>query len=242
MKILILDVYKEVSYRISKDTSGGYGTGNNFGNSLFPSFLKKTLKKIHDWPPLFAVYTHSVLLQQGHDVTFSKELPKNFEEYELFIIASSIVCCETELKIIKKIKEKKNSIFAIGPFATNKPQIYSDVGATVILGEPEFYFLQNNNLENDLKKKLISVNHNFELDDLPYPRWDKIINNTKKVSLLFGNYSTLPILSTRGCPYSCFKYCVYPLQQGRKVRQRSPKNIVDEMEYFYKKMNVGMDT
>ena len=240
MKILILDVYKEVSYRISKDTSGGYGTGNNFGNSLFPSFLKKTLKKIHDWPPLFAVYTHSVLLQQGHDVTFSKELPKNFEEYELFIIASSIVCCETELKIIRKIKEKKNSIFAIGPFATNRPQIYSDVGATVILGEPEFYFLQNNNLENDLKKKLISVNHNFELDDLPYPRWDKVINSTKKVSLLFGNYSTLPILSTRGCPYSCFKYCVYPLQQGRKVRQRSPKNIVDEMEYFYKKMNIGM--
>ena len=95
-------------------------------------------------------------------------------------------------------------------------------------------------MENDLKKKLISVNHNFELDDLPYPRWDKIINSTRKVSLLFGNYSTLPILSTRGCPYSCFKYCVYPLQQGRKVRQRSPKNIVDEMEYFYKKMNIGM--
>ena len=48
------------------------------------------------------------------------------------------------------------------------------------------------------------------------------------------------MLATRGCPYSCFKYCVYPLQQGRKVRQRSPKKIVDEMEYWKKNMNIKM--
>ena len=240
MKILIIDTYKEAVYRISKDTSGGYGTGNNFGDSFFPNFLKKTLKRIHDWPPMFAVYSYSVLIEQGHDVKFSRKLPEDFEKYDLFIIASSIVCCETELNLIKKIKNKRNNIFAIGPFATNKPELYSNVGATVISGEPEFYFLQKNNFEIDLKKKIIFVNHNFELDDLPFPSWDTIIKNTKKVSLLFGNYSTLPILATRGCPYSCFKYCVYPLQQGRKVRQRSPEKIVDEMEYFKNKMNIGM--
>ena len=43
MKILILDPERKVSHRISKDTSGGYGTGNNFGDSLIPKFLKKTL-------------------------------------------------------------------------------------------------------------------------------------------------------------------------------------------------------
>ena len=240
MKILILDTYKEATHRISKDTSGGYGTGNNFGDSIFTNFLKKTLKKIHDWPPMFAVYTFSVLMEKGHDVDFLKELPEYFEKYDLFIVASSIVCCETELGLIKKIKNKRNNIFAIGPFATNKPKIYSEAGATVISGEPEFYFLQENNLEEDLKKDLIIVSHNFELDDLPFPHWDKIIKNTKKVSMLFGNYSTLPILATRGCPYSCFKYCVYPLQQGRKVRQRSPKKIVDEMVYWKNKMNIGM--
>ena len=240
MKILIIDTYKNVAHRISKDTSGGYGTGNNFGDSLFTNFLKKTLKKIHEWPPLFAVYTLSVLMKKGHDVDFYNELPNDYEKYDLFIITSSIVCCETELSVIKKIKEKKNKIFAIGPFATNKPEIYSNAGATVISGEPEFYFLKENDLEEDLKKDLIIVKHNFELDDLPFPCWDKVIHNTKKVSLLFGNYSTLPIIATRGCPYSCFKYCVYPLQQGRKVRQRSPKKIVDEMEYWKNKMNIGM--
>ena len=43
MKILVLDIYKDVNYRISKDTSGGYGTGNNFGDGIFTSFLKKKI-------------------------------------------------------------------------------------------------------------------------------------------------------------------------------------------------------
>ena len=56
---------------------------------------------------------------------------------------------------------------------------------------------------------------------------------------MFGYGRSIPILATRGCPYSCFKYCVYPLQQGRKVRQRSVKLIVDEMEHW-KNKNVAM--
>ena len=40
MKILALDIYRNVEHRISKDTSGGYGTGNNFGDSLLPRYLK----------------------------------------------------------------------------------------------------------------------------------------------------------------------------------------------------------
>jgi hypothetical protein len=42
VKILVIDIYKDKTYRISKDTSGGYGTGNDFGNSIFTNFLKKT--------------------------------------------------------------------------------------------------------------------------------------------------------------------------------------------------------
>ena len=45
-KILILDIYKKTSYRISKDTSGGYGTGNDFGAGLVPFLLKNRLKYV----------------------------------------------------------------------------------------------------------------------------------------------------------------------------------------------------
>ena len=37
MKILILDP-ENVTHRISKDTSGGYGTGNDFGDSIVQDF------------------------------------------------------------------------------------------------------------------------------------------------------------------------------------------------------------
>jgi len=239
MKILILDPYKNTNYRISKDTSGGYGTGNDFGDTIVPQLLKRLLKKAHDWPPMHAAYTYAVLEKKGHEVKFSKTLPNNLEEFDFFIVVSSIVCCETELEIIKKIKLSNKKVFVIGPFATNNPDLYCNVGASVISGEPEFYFLKNSNFEKDLEKNIIIFGHEYSLDDLPFPAWDKIIKNNKNVSKLFGNYSTVPMLATRGCPYSCFKYCVYPLQQGRKVRQRSVKLIVDEMEYW-KNKNIKM--
>lgn len=237
MKILILDPERNVSHRISKDTSGGYGTGNDFGDKLIPKFLKKTLKIVHDWPAMFAIYTMSVLKKNGHEVIYSKKIPDNFINYDLFIIVSSIVCCETECSHIKKISQLNKKIYVIGPFATNNPSKYIEAGGIVISGEPEFFFLNNENLYRHKDNKIINFEHSFDLDDLPYPDWENVIKN-KKTSLLFGTEKSLPILGTRGCPYSCFKYCVYPLQQGRKPRQRDTKKIVDEIEYWNKKFKV----
>jgi anaerobic magnesium-protoporphyrin IX monomethyl ester cyclase len=206
---------------------------------LVPIFLKKTLKKVHDWPPMFALYSMAVLKKYNHNVEYHKELPDNYENYDLFIIVSSIVCCETECDFIKKLSILKKKILVIGPFASNMPQKYCDAGGIVIVGEPEFFFLKNKNLDFFDEKKQISFEHNYNLDDLPYPDWKSVIKDNK-TSLLFGTDKSLPILATRGCPYSCFKYCVYPLQQGRKPRQREPKLIVDELEYWNKKFNVKM--
>ena len=239
MKILILDPERKVSHRISKDTSGGYGTGNDFGDTLVPIFLKKTLKVVHDWAPMFAVYTIAVLKKNGHDVHYSKIPPNNLDSFDLYIVVSSIVCCETECLNIKKIVELNKKVLVIGPFATSNPKKYIKAGGTVILGEPEFFFMKNKDLNEIENNKTISFQHDFILDDLPYPDWQSVSKNTN-ASSLFGGGKSLPILATRGCPYSCFKYCVYPLQQGRKPRSRDVVKIVDELEYWYKKLNVKM--
>ena len=239
MKILILDPEIKVSHRISKDTSGGYGTGNDFGDTMVPKLLKKTLKIVHDWPAMFAIYSMSVLKKNGHEVDYKKKIPENYKSYDLFIVVSSIVCCETECDFIRKISTSKKKILVIGPFATSNPKKYIEAGGAVIMGEPEFFFLKNKNLENIEEKNILNFEHNFKLDDLPYPDWENTIKNNK-TSMLFGFEKSLPILATRGCPYSCFKYCVYPLQQGRKPRQREVNKIVDEMEYWNKKLHVRM--
>ena len=239
MKVLILDPERRASHRISKDTSGGYGTGNNFGDTIIPNFLKKTLKRVHGWPAMHAIYTLSVLKKNGHDVHYSKIIPENYLSYDLFIVVSSIVCCETECEYIKKISNAEKRVLVIGPFATNNPQKYIDAGGVVISGEPEFYFLKNKELSFNEENEIITFQHNFSLDDLPYPEWVSVIKNNR-TSLLFGTEKSIPILATRGCPYSCFKYCVYPLQQGRKPRHRIAEKIVDEIEYWKKEHKIKM--
>ena len=64
-KILILDLYPKTSYRVSKDTSGGYGTGNDFGSKKFiPRMLKYLMRQNSDWPPMFAAYTYACLKRE----------------------------------------------------------------------------------------------------------------------------------------------------------------------------------
>ena len=238
-KILIIDPKPDKQYRISKDTSGGYGTANDFGDTFFTNILKKTLKKIHDWPPMYVGYIFTILRNNGHIVTYSNEKDLDFEKFDFIILVSSIVCFETEIEILKKIKtiDNKIKVFIIGPFATNNADEYLLNRGIVVSGEPEFFFINENNFNAYEDGVLVESEKKISLDELPFPSWDKIIPNLK-VSTLFGNEKTLPILATRGCPYSCFKYCVYPLQQGRTVRHRSPKNIVDELVHWKKNLNV----
>ena len=102
--------------------------------------------------------------------------------------------------------------------------------------------LDKNSLDNFFNQD--TPNENFpqqveNLDDLPFPDWREYLKRYKLRNnfLGFNSKSAIPIVATRGCPYSCFNYCTYPLQQGRKVRLRSPKNIVSEIKYWID--NVG---
>lgn len=242
-KIILLDPYRKTDYRISKDTSGGYGTGNDFGHTIIPKIIKKKLKNSSDWPPLFAAYTHAVL-SASHEVIYKKITniedlnEKELHETDFFIIISSIVCSETEINVIKKLNQLKKVTIAIGPFATSLKKIYLDAGANVIEGEPELYFFNEDINNISLEPKILTSKQETNLNDLPYPIWDQImdINNIK----LYGKYKSIPILATRGCPYSCFRYCVYPLQQGRTVRQRTPENVFEEIKYWNLNYNIKL--
>ncbi|HUT23267.1 MAG TPA: radical SAM protein [Sumerlaeia bacterium] len=55
-----------------------------------------------------------------------------------------------------------------------------------------------------------------DLDRLPPPAWD-----------LYGPSDVYQIFASRGCPYRCI-FCMRVL--GERVRFRSPRNVVDEME------------
>ena len=239
MKILVLDPYPNKNYRISKDQNGGYGTANNYGNGIVGKILKSMVKNSVDFPPLYAVYVCGQLVKSGHEVTYAKELNLN-DDYDLYIMVSSIVCHETEISFLKLLKTNNKRVIVIGPFATSNPENYIENGASVIKGEPEMYFHKFNKNINDLEKlpKIIENFSIYNLDELEFPGWEIIFQNYVPKMKFLGDGPAISINASRGCPYTCSYYCVYPLQQGRKLRLKSPKRLVEEILYFYQKLNV----
>ncbi|MCK4352413.1 radical SAM protein [candidate division WOR-3 bacterium] len=73
------------------------------------------------------------------------------------------------------------------------------------------------------------------LDEIPFV--SKVYKKHLDYTKYFYAHSQYPIVTVvggRGCPHKCV-YCVYPQTfSGRKLRYRSIKNVVDEMEYITK--------
>ncbi len=241
MKVLILDPYPNRPYRISKDTSGGYGTANRFGDGWISRAITWLFANEVDWPPLYCVYTAGVLRDQGHDVTYARDWLEG-ESFDLCLVTSSIVCHETELEAIHEVADRGVPVGVIGPFAMTLPSPYLAGGAFVIQGEPEMFFMEHPLNEDSLGtlKGVLPAAPSTSLDDLPLPAWDIVFSVTPpRFGLLGGKETVLPIAASRGCPYSCMNYCTYPLQQGRKVRTRAPEKIVEEMIHWQDTLGVS---
>jgi radical SAM superfamily enzyme YgiQ (UPF0313 family) len=246
MKFLIIDIYTKDNWRLVKDTAGGYGTGNDFGNSIFSKVINKFVSKVISMPPMYAMYVFSILKQRGCDVEYIKKFDlKEIEKADYIISTSSIVCHETEVETLKKIAEHGKKVFVIGVFGNVAKDKYRMKNSYVVPGESESFFLNVNLDETSLNRYFLDIEQKNELnksipnmvanlDDLPFPDWNYY---TKKYTLRnnfldFNSKTAVPITATRGCPYSCFNYCTYPLQQGRKVRFRSVENVIREMKHW----------
>jgi anaerobic magnesium-protoporphyrin IX monomethyl ester cyclase len=261
MKVLLLDVYRSGRARVSKDTNGGYGTVNDYGEGFVAQQLTRFKARSVEWPPLSGVYTAGVLQAQGHAVEYKKAKidevsPSLVDGIDLCLLTSSVVCHETEVEAIRKLKSTV-PLGVIGPFASSIPQPYVDAGAFVISGEPEFYLQRTGSPEHLLKatgvvsapvfigeaiRKDGDLRIDKELDDLPLPAWDLVCQTSIPRYGLIGRKKKafLPLIATRGCPYSCSEYCVYPLQQGKQPRLRSPLKIVEEMAHWQDTRGVSL--
>lgn len=73
------------------------------------------------------------------------------------------------------------------------------------------------------------------LDELPFPARDLLPNHLYK-SPDSKNFTC--IIAIRGCPARCI-YCAVRKIAGSKLRKRSPKNVVDEIEECYRNYNTN---
>jgi len=96
-------------------------------------------------------------------------------------------------------------------------------------------YLEKNQFKLNLPREPI-----LNLDELPFPAWN-LINPLKYPSIPHGHMikrpPVAPILTTRGCPYSC-SYCSSTQFWGHKFRRRSAQNVGDEIEFLVQKFKI----
>jgi len=251
MKFLILDVYPNDDFRLVKDTAGGYGTGNDFGNSFFSKLINKFVAKMIAMPPMYAIYVYSIIKSKGHKVSYSRNINDNskIQEADYIIMPTSIIAHETEKKILYLLSKKNKKIFLIGIFSNVMNKEYHINNSFIVKGEPENFFLNLNysKKEVDLYFEKGSNQRNssngmvLNIDELPFPDWKDYIKQypLKNNFVGFNSKIAIPLLASRGCSYSCFHYCTYPLQQGRKIRQRSVENVVKEIKHWIENLKTN---
>ncbi len=158
------------------------------------------------------------------------------------------------IKIAEQIKRHFGyTIFTGGPHVTFFEKETLDTGFVdfIIRGEGEFVTLnlldaiQNNMPLEEVRGITFKKNGKIvktlqapiirNLDGLPYPARDLLPMEKYKVTLFYGRPIT-SILTSRGCPFNCY-FCSSSQFSNLIWRTRSPKNIVDEMEYVIKKFD-----
>jgi radical SAM superfamily enzyme YgiQ (UPF0313 family) len=70
---------------------------------------------------------------------------------------------------------------------------------------------------------------------MPYPAWDLL--DLKGYALPLVDRPYVIVETSRGCPYSC-DFCVAPIHQGHKFRERDPVALVNEIERSYRELGV----
>ena len=109
IKFCILDVYPKDNFRICKDTAGGYGTGNNFGNSILSKILNVFMHS-NSSADYGVGYLMSILRNNKTEIDYTHYVHSDkITDAHFIILNSSIVAHETELKALEYLnKIKKN--------------------------------------------------------------------------------------------------------------------------------------
>jgi radical SAM superfamily enzyme YgiQ (UPF0313 family) len=230
MKITLLEIKSSKNQCINKDFMGGYGWVFNAGNSFRANLINRVKKWGENLPIMSLGYLASIFSNNGHSVEYlTNEIPNS----DLVIMPSSMVDYKHEISWARKIRQKGIKVGFFGPFSAAMPELFIQDSDFVIGGEPEEIAMKIN--DKWMPKGFINSSPIKDLNTIPFPKWD--IFNVSEYSYIPALKETpfLPILSSRGCSFKC-NYCPYLVNY--KWRERSPENVLEEIEYLVSKFKI----
>lgn len=88
--------------------------------------------------------------------------------------------------------------------------------------------IENGRIPNEKAARILN------LDEIPFPDWEQMSPNSYPKAphgAIVKHFPVGVITSTRGCPYTC-TFCASPKFYDRRIRFRSPENVVAEITYL----------
>jgi radical SAM superfamily enzyme YgiQ (UPF0313 family) len=168
----------------------------------------------------------------------------------LIIFPSTTPTLDADVLAMARLKARYGApMFGFGAFASTTPQESMERAPAAdgfFVGEREDGLLTLGGLESldaldsipnlTFRRQGLIVPHrahgsftNFL--NAPFPAWDLLDLSYYRLPVV--NQSYVLVESSRGCPYSC-DFCVAPIHQGHKFREKSAKALVDEIERGYR--------
>ncbi len=236
---LVNVINKTKDYAMNKDLNGGFGTADDYGNSLTSKIIQFLKKKSIKLPIICFAFLQSLLKEKGFNVKyFEGSLPKSYENYDIILIYGTVVDYKNENWVCRVLKDRfpRAKVGFFGPFPSRNPEVFNS-GDFVLLGEAEAFFM------NDFKKieQLIGgvqVSVLADMDKLPTPDFEGFPIKDYSYYPAISEKPFISLQASKGCPYSCRFYCTYGEYQGPKIRQRSAKKVVDDIINLQNKYGV----
>jgi anaerobic magnesium-protoporphyrin IX monomethyl ester cyclase len=235
VKIVVLSASRQTNCTL-KDVAGGFGTVFTVGKSPFAKLLELAKRRIAAIPNITLAYLDSILSAHGAEVqVLDVRKADQLVPADLYLIASSIVDCNFEREIGMEAKRRYGSkVGYFGTFASSVPDFFS--GAADFVVKEEIENIAPSIARGDIPEGIISAGFVQDLDALPFPKWDQFDIRKFRYQIITGKGITLPMLGSRGCPYTC-NYCPYLVNSCYRVR--SAESIVDEIRYLSAKYNIS---
>jgi anaerobic magnesium-protoporphyrin IX monomethyl ester cyclase len=231
VKIVVLSASRQKNCTL-KDVAGGFGTVFTIGNSPFAKLLELAKRRIAAIPNITLAYLDSILSAEGASVQIlDVRRSDQLVPADLYLISSSIVDCNFEKELGLEAKRRFGS--KVGYFGTFASEFFSDCSDFVVKEEIEN--IAPALAHGNIPEGIVSAGFVKDLDALPFPKWDQFNIQRFRYQIVTGSGITLPMLGSRGCPYTC-NYCPYLV--NAKYRVRSPESIVDEIRYLTSKYNI----